>query len=196
MDGVRDAETPVDRPGRAAAKPRCRSRPSRACSGTWPGSAAARWSTATCPTICPDRHRRRSLRRVGRRWTAAEPGDGHQLIAARGLLACAGEGDVERLQSWLAGTGGPRGLAIDAELRWLVLCRLVALGAAGEAEIEAEYGRDRTAAGAEHARPVPGGDRDAAAKAEAWQIIMEDDSLSNRLVYAAAEGFWQPVSRT
>ena len=128
-------------------------------------------------------------------WTAldaAEPGDGHQLIAARGLLMCAGEDDVDRLQSWLSGTGGPRGLAIDAELRWLVLGRLVALGAAGEAEIEAEYGRDHTAAGAEHAARCRAAIGTPAAKAEAWRIIMEDDALSNRLVYAAAEGFWQP----
>ena len=41
----------------------------------------------------------------------------------------------------------PAGLTIDTELRWTLLQSLVANGAAGADEIEAELDRDRTASG-------------------------------------------------
>jgi aminopeptidase N len=59
------------------------------------------------------------------------------------------------------------------------------------ADIEAEYERDRSARGAEHAGRCRAALPDEAAKAEAWRVIIEDDTLSNRMVLAAAEGFWQ-----
>jgi aminopeptidase N len=122
---------------------------------------------------------------------AAAPGSGEQLVAARGLVASAGLGEVEELRGWLDGMAAPVGLQIDAELRWTVLLRLCALGAATDFDIEAEYGRDHTAAGFEHAARCRAACPDPDAKATAWQIIVADEQLSNRLVIAAAEGFWQ-----
>ena len=121
----------------------------------------------------------------------AGPGDGRQLAAARGYLACAGPDDAARLHAWLDG-GAPQGLQIDAEMRWLIVDRLAVLGAVGEERIEAEYERDRTAQGAEHAARSRASRPDPEAKANAWHIIVRDEKLSNRFVAAAAEGFWQP----
>ncbi len=123
---------------------------------------------------------------------SAPPGGGIQLIAARGFISAAGPEDITTLRGWLDGSATPTGLQMDAEMRWTVVGRLAVLGEADDDEIEAEYQRDRSAKGAEHAARSRAARPDAAAKAAAWQIIMSDDSLSNRLVGAAAEGFWQP----
>ncbi|MEU4775587.1 aminopeptidase N, partial [Micromonospora sp. NPDC023644] len=77
----------------------------------------------------------------------APAGGSLQLAAARGWLAAST--DADRLAGWLAGRDVPPGLAVDAELRWSLLLRLVVLGAAGEAEIAAEAAADPSAAGAE-----------------------------------------------
>src|SRR6185436_16291920 len=120
----------------------------------------------------------------------SEPGGSRQLAAARGLIGATVE--TGRLQDWLAGTGVPEGLAIDADLRWLILYRLVVLGAAGPAEIDAEFERDRSATGEQWAARCRAAVPDAEAKAAAWRAIVEDVSLSNRLVEMTASGFWQP----
>ncbi|MFJ6199693.1 aminopeptidase N [Micromonospora sp. NPDC092111] len=120
----------------------------------------------------------------------APAGGSLQLAAARGLIAATADADL--LIGWLAGRDVPDGLAVDAELRWAVLRRLVVLGAAGEAEIAAEASADRSAAGAERAALCRAARPELAAKDAAWEIITRDTTLSNRLVEAAAEGFWQP----
>src|SRR5262249_58077431 len=66
------------------------------------------------------------------------------------------------------------------------------LGAVGATDIDAESERDRSAHGAEHAARCRAALPDPAAKARAWQSIITDVSLSNRLVVALASGFWQP----
>jgi aminopeptidase N len=123
---------------------------------------------------------------------AAAPGSGLQLAAGRGLTRCAGTGEVATLRGWLAGDSVPDGLAVDAELRWAILRRLVVLGAAGEADIDAESERDRSAHGAEHAARCRAAVPEPAAKARAWAAVVDDDRLSNRLLLALAAGFWQP----
>jgi aminopeptidase N len=122
----------------------------------------------------------------------AEPGGGHQLLAARGYVAAAGLGEAIELLGWINGGSAPEGLRIDAELRWTVLTRLCVLGLASRADIDAEYERDHTAAGSEYAARCRAALPDEAAKAAAWRVIVDDDQLSGRLVLAAAEGFWQP----
>ncbi|MFC4019866.1 aminopeptidase N [Micromonospora sp. GCM10011542] len=120
----------------------------------------------------------------------AAAGESLQLAAARGWIAATTDADL--LTGWLAGRGVPAGLAVDAELRWAVLRRLVVLGAAGEAEIAAESAADPSAAGAERAARCRASLPDPAAKQAAWEIIVRDTELSNRLLEATAEGFWQP----
>ncbi|HEX2772466.1 MAG TPA: aminopeptidase N [Micromonosporaceae bacterium] len=113
-----------------------------------------------------------------------------RLAAARGLVAASA--DAGRLAGWLAGTGVPAGVVVDTDFRWLVLQRLAVLGAVESADIDAEQASDRSATGAENAARCRAALPDAADKQRAWQAIVEDLGLSNRLVEAAAEGFWQP----
>ncbi|MEV1332417.1 aminopeptidase N [Micromonospora costi] len=120
----------------------------------------------------------------------APAGSSLQLAAARALITATT--DAGLLTGWLSGRDVPSGLAVDAELRWAVLRRLVVLGAAGEAEIAAEAEADPSAAGAERAARCRAALPDADAKRAAWEIVTRNTDLSNRLVEATAEGFWQP----
>jgi aminopeptidase N len=124
---------------------------------------------------------------------AADPGQGRQLVAARAFVAFAGPREVPWLRAWLSGADVPPGLALDDEMRWLVLHRLSVLGLADAAQIEAEYHRDHTPQGAEHAARCRAAMPDAGAKAAAWRVITADSVASNRIVAATAEGFWQPA---
>ncbi|WFF00960.1 aminopeptidase N [Micromonospora sp. WMMD964] len=120
----------------------------------------------------------------------APAGESLQLAAARGWIAATTDADL--LVGWLAGRDVPAGLKVDAELRWAVLRRLVVLGAAGEAEIAIEAAADVSSAGAERAARCRAALPDPGAKQAAWEIIVRDTDLSNRLLEATAEGFWQP----
>ncbi|MGC9670515.1 aminopeptidase N [Planosporangium sp. 12N6] len=122
----------------------------------------------------------------------APPGSDRQLAAARGYAQCADTDGAGTLRDWLAGKNVPDGLAVDAELRWALLRRLVVLGAADVSEIDAEAESDRSAHGVQHAACCRAALPDAEAKARAWDAIVADDALSNRLRLAYAEGFWQP----
>jgi aminopeptidase N len=123
----------------------------------------------------------------------AEPGGDLQLAYARAYAAAvASPPDVERVRGWLDGRDSPPDLAIDTEFRWLCIRRLAAIGAAGEAEIASELGRDRTSTGAEWATTARAGRPSADAKATAWEAIFGSDALSNNLIRATVRGFWQP----
>jgi aminopeptidase N len=123
------------------------------------------------------------------------------------MITCAGPADVDWLRVWLAapagrdGTtraprdatmGAPRDVPIDTEMRWLIALRLAALGAFGDGDIEAELDRERTSVTVEHAARARAARPDRDAKAAAWAAIIHDDTLSNRLLFATARGFWQP----
>ena len=123
----------------------------------------------------------------------SEPGSGLQLAAVRGLIRAGAEDDVAWMRAWLEdGSGAPAELAIDSELRWALMQHLAVLGAVDAADIEAEYDRDRTATAAIHAAKARASRPDPAAKATAWEHVISDDSMSNHLLFATAEGFWQP----
>ncbi|MER7168940.1 aminopeptidase N [Micromonospora sp. NPDC000207] len=126
----------------------------------------------------------------GRIMADAPPGGSVQLAAAHGLIAVGTDADL--LAGWLAGRQVPAGLTVDAELRWAVLRRLVVLGAAGATEIEVEAAADPSANGAEWAARCRAALPEVAAKEAAWEIITRDTDRSNRLVEAAARGFWAP----
>jgi aminopeptidase N len=121
---------------------------------------------------------------------AAPAGGSRQLAAARGLIGATVE--TARLRGWLDGDGVPDGLAVDTDLRWLVLYRLVVLGAAGPQEIDAEFERDRSATGEQFAARCRAALPSAEAKDRAWSMIISDTTVSGRLVEATAGGFWQP----
>jgi aminopeptidase N len=119
----------------------------------------------------------------------AAPGSGRQLTALRTLVSCLTE--PAQLAELLAGDV-PAGVELDAELRWRLLRRLVILGAAGTAEIDAELARDNTGQGAVHATRCRAALPDAAAKHAAWRSMMADETATNRHLEALCRGFWQP----
>jgi aminopeptidase N len=124
----------------------------------------------------------------------AEPGSGFQLMWARMYAAAAyGEFDLRVLRGWLDGIGVPDRLTLAADLRWAVVQSLVARGALGPDEIEAELDTDRTASGERQAAlaralvPTP------EAKAETWRRLVVDHQLPNWLQRAMLSGFQHPA---
>ncbi|MGE7435294.1 aminopeptidase N [Kitasatospora sp. NPDC001175] len=122
----------------------------------------------------------------------ARPGieDGLRVAALRGAIENAvGEEQLDELEAWLA-DGTPVG-ELSCELRWAALARLAAEGRADEARIAAELAADPSssarqgAARAGAARPEP------EAKAAAWRQLFTEGALSNHLMTAVAQGFWQ-----
>jgi aminopeptidase N len=121
---------------------------------------------------------------------AAEPGSDLQLAWARALGSVASTDEqVELLEGLLAGSAEVPGLTIDAELRWHLLHRLVAVGRAGVDEIEAEVEKDPTAAGQRHAAASRAARPTAEAKAEAWASVVGSDALPNAVQAAVIGGF-------
>jgi aminopeptidase N len=126
----------------------------------------------------------------------AAPGSDSQLQWSRTFASAARTDEhAAVLRGLLDGSRKYPGLAVDADARWAFLAGLVAIGAAGDAEIDAEAARDATATGARRAataralRPTP------EAKAAAWQQAFHDDSVPNAVHEALVAGFWHPAQR-
>lgn len=118
----------------------------------------------------------------------SEPG--LRLTAVRALVDSATQPDT--IAAWLADDSVPGGPELDPELRWRILGRLCVLGAAGESDIDAALAADASATGQEGAARCRAALPTAQAKAAAWERLFHDDSLSNYLFSATAQGFWQP----
>ncbi|WP_055586994.1 aminopeptidase N [Peterkaempfera griseoplana] len=145
----------------------------------WREEGLARWAAA-----CEEQLR------------AAEPGGDHQLAWARALAAVArSEEHLGLLSGLLDGSQSVAGLAVDTELRWALLQRLVATGAADDKAVEAELERDRTAAGERYAATCRASRPTAGAKAEAWASVVESDTLPNAVQEAVIAGFVQTDQR-
>ncbi|MFD4540699.1 aminopeptidase N [Streptomyces bauhiniae] len=138
------------------------------------------------------------------RWTeatlahlrTAEGGSDHQLAWARAFAATARTPEqLDLLEALLDGSQTVEGLAVDTELRWAFVERLAAVGRYDEAEIAAEYERDRTAAGERHAATARAARPTAEAKAEAWASVVESDKLPNAVQEAVIIGFIQTDQR-
>jgi aminopeptidase N len=124
----------------------------------------------------------------------AEPGSDRQLLWSRTFASAARtEEHAAVLRGLLDGSREIPGLAVDTEARWAFLHGLVAIGAAGDAEIEEETARDATATGARRAATARALRPTAAAKAEAWRRIFTDESLPNAVHEAMLQGFWHPA---
>ncbi|WP_035795094.1 aminopeptidase N [Kitasatospora mediocidica] len=120
---------------------------------------------------------------------------GLRIAALRGVVATAcGAEQLARLTDWLAGRELPAGLAFDTDLRWAALARLAAAGAAGEEQIAAELAADPSNIGEQGAARARAALPEAAAKERAWQQLFTAGALSNHLLTATAEGFWQSGS--
>jgi aminopeptidase N len=127
---------------------------------------------------------------------AAEPGSDHQLSFVNSLAGSVLDPDkVKVLRGWFDGSDPLPGLLVDTDLRWRLLQALVAHGAAGEDEIDAEEQRDATSAGnraAERARALIPTDE---AKEKAWQRAVFDDELPNAINESIINGFSHPAQR-
>jgi aminopeptidase N len=118
---------------------------------------------------------------------------GVRLAALRRFIDCATDGAPAReLAGWLADGTVPGGLTLDPELRWRILYRLAVLGAADDGTVAAELQRDPSSAGHQAAARCRAAMPTAKAKQAAWQAMFEDDTLTNNLAAATAQGFWQP----
>ena len=92
------------------------------------------------------------------------------------------------------------GLVIDADLRWRIVTALAATGdidADGPATpfIDAEAQRDPTAAGKRHAAAAAAARPQAGVKEQAWEQVIEDDTLANITTRSIVGGFVQPGQR-
>ncbi|MFE3585696.1 aminopeptidase N [Streptomyces vinaceus] len=126
----------------------------------------------------------------------AEPGSDHQLAWARAFAATARtEEQLAFLSALLDGAAEVEGLVVDTELRWAFLERLVATGVLGDAAIDAELERDRTAAGERHAATARAARPTAEAKAQAWASVVESADLPNAVQEAVIGGFVQTDQR-
>ncbi|PWR16017.1 aminopeptidase N [Micromonospora sicca] len=125
---------------------------------------------------------------------AAEPGSGFQLAWARAYASAARSAeDLATLRGWLDGTEVPTGLTVDTELRWALLQSLVANGAAGTAEIEAELAGDRTASGEREAAYAHALVPTAENKAAVWALLTGPEALPNWRHRALLQGFAHPA---
>jgi len=122
---------------------------------------------------------------------SAEPGSDLQLAWVRALGAVAScDEHVALLRGLLGGSTPLTGLEVDTDLRWHLLLRLIVLGHAGDAEIDAELKRDATSAGERQAALVRAARPTDAAKDEAWRLAVTDDSVPNAVQAAVIGGFW------
>ncbi|MFJ4680965.1 MULTISPECIES: aminopeptidase N [unclassified Kitasatospora] len=127
---------------------------------------------------------------------AAPAGSDHQLAWARTLAGAARTDEqLALLAGLLDGSVEIEGLAVDTELRWSLLVRLVATGRADEAAIDAELARDNTSSGQEHAATCRAARPTAEAKAEAWASVVDSDTLTNYVQEAVIAGFQQADQR-
>jgi aminopeptidase N len=136
-------------------------------------------------------HRGRLADVLTQRLGSTPAGSSLQLAVVRGLVRVTT--DVDLLTGWLAATGVPDGLAVDADLRWDITAQLARLGAIGDAEIDAELERDHSSEGEVHATRCRAALPTAEAKDRAWALIMTDADVANYDLYAACEGFWHPA---
>ena len=122
----------------------------------------------------------------------ADPGSDGQLACAVAFAeAATAPQDLDLLAGLLDGSATIEGLAIDTDMRWRLLHRLVSRGAAGHAQITQELDRDRTDAGERHAAAATAAIPTAEAKAEAWNQIT-GGAMGSAEFRAALGGFQDP----
>jgi aminopeptidase N len=119
----------------------------------------------------------------------AEPGSDFQLAFAQSFASVAtSDADLGLLSGLLDGSVVIEGLAVDTDLRWTLLQRLVSRGVAGQEAIDAEHDKDRTDAGDRHALSCQAAIPEPAAKEAAWDQIV-GGQLPNAAFRAALGGF-------
>jgi aminopeptidase N len=119
----------------------------------------------------------------------AEPGSDAQLAYVQALAGVAvTPGELALLAGLLDGSASLPGLAVDTELRWRLLHRLVSRGAAGPDQITAELDNDPTDAGQRRAANCRAAIPDPAAKQATWDEIVSG-KLPNATFRTVLAGF-------
>jgi aminopeptidase N len=127
---------------------------------------------------------------------AAPAGSDAQLQWSRTFASAARtDAHADVLRGLLDGSRTFEGLEVDADARWAFLCGLVAIGGAGDAEIDAEEQRDATATGVRRAATARALRPTAESKAETWERAFHDDTVPNAVHEAMLQGFWHPAQR-
>jgi aminopeptidase N len=123
---------------------------------------------------------------------AAPAGSDQQLAYARAFAGVAASpADLELLAGLLSGATVVDGLAVDTDLRWTLLRRMVSRGAAGEAEIDAEFSSDATDAGERQAASCRAAIPSAEGKRETWETLV-GGKLALAMFRATLTGFIDP----
>src|SRR5215469_544216 len=121
---------------------------------------------------------------------SAEAGSDRQLAFAQLFTSTAvTSAQLDLLAGIYAGNVVVPGLAVDTELRWSMLQRLVTCGRANDAEIDAELARDNTDEGRRHAASCRASVPDAEHKEVAWRLLAESDELGTDGVLEVGRGF-------
>ncbi|WP_152364335.1 aminopeptidase N [Microlunatus speluncae] len=123
----------------------------------------------------------------------AEAGSDHQLALAKAYAHAALDDQAGALlRGWLDGADVPDGLAVDQDLRWILIINLARLGLIDDAVITAESARDNTITGAEQAAGARAARPDPAAKTAAWQLAVVADGVPNETQRQTCLRFNQP----
>ncbi|MBA3369184.1 MAG: aminopeptidase N, partial [Geodermatophilaceae bacterium] len=123
----------------------------------------------------------------------APAGSDVQLAWSRTFAAAARtDQHADRLRALLDGSLSIDGLTVDAEARWALLNGLVAIGAAGDAQIEDELQRDPTSTGQRRAATARALQPASEAKERAWALGLSED-VPNAVQEATLLGFWHPA---
>ncbi|WP_374456336.1 aminopeptidase N [Nocardioides sp.] len=105
---------------------------------------------------------------------AAEPGSDHQLTFARSYAGAArSDAALDDLIHLLDGSFTVEGLAVDQDMRWVLITALAKSGRFGDAEIDAELEVDKTISGKEQAAAARASQPTAEAKEAAWSAIVD-----------------------
>ena len=148
--------------------------------GTGRRQGYRRWPTRRCARAATRPHPVRTTSWPGRtRCSAAARTDEH-LASSRGLL----DGTDDDRRAWPSTT--------SCAGRWCRRCRPAARVDADD--IDAELERDPSAAGQRHAATARALQPTAEAKAEAWRLAVEDDTLPNAMQEAVIAGFAHPTA--
>ncbi|MDT0184594.1 aminopeptidase N [Microbacterium sp. ARD31] len=105
---------------------------------------------------------------------AAEPGSDHQLTFARSYAGAArSDAALGDLIGLLDGSFAVDGLAIDQDMRWVLITALARAGRFSDAEIDAELEVDKTISGKEQAAAARASQPTPEAKEAAWNAILD-----------------------
>ena len=114
-----------------------------------------------------------------------------QLVSAACGLAAAGD-DTSIEAALRDGSAVLDGLTVDFEMRWTLLQAMAAAGHADADQIRAEREREDTSSARERAARALAARPTAAAKDEAWQAAVVENTLPNSMVSATGLGFTRP----